>query len=83
MVVVWRVADNSIPSGRCFTTKLHYGLFLYHIIYSKPVCDRIENSGPDWDHFDRNRTGFQAKKMLNGFDRIGRIDRIFTGFLKL
>ena len=24
-----------------------------------PVCDRIENSdrtGPDWDHFDRNRT---------------------------
>ena len=33
----------------------------------KAVCDRIENSdrtgtGPDWDHFGRNRTGLQARK---------------------
>ena len=41
----------------------------------KSVCDRIKNSdltgtGPDWDHFGRNRTGLQAKK-------VDRIDRIF------
>ena len=34
---------------------------------SGTVCDRIENSdrtgtGPDWDHFGRNRTGLQARK---------------------
>ena len=46
---------------------------------SWPVCDRIKNSdgtGPDWDHFGRNRTGLQARKKLTGFNRIGRIDRI-------
>ena len=57
-----------------------------------PVCDRIENSdrtgtGPDWDHFDRNgtRAGPKPDWITNQkkLTRSGRIDQIFTGFLKL
>ena len=39
-------------------------VYVYRI-YTQSVCDRIENSdgtGPDWDHFGRNRTGLQARK---------------------
>ena len=76
---------NTVPF--CFPPRgffLLYNVYIYlYIILS--VCDRIENSdrtgtGPDLNHFDRNRTGLKAKKKLNGFDRIGRI---FTGFFKL
>ena len=57
------------------------------IHYKLSVCDRIENSdqtgtGPDLNHFDRNRTGtgpepdrITSQKMLTGFDGF------FTGFL--
>ena len=47
------------------------------------MCDRIENSdrtgtGPDWDHFGRNRTGTGQDYKP---EKVNRIGRIFTGFL--